>query len=145
VNFLLDTNVISEWAKPRPDAAVAAWLAEADEDRTFVSILTFAEIAHGIELMPMGRRRERLAEWLHEDLPARFDGRVLGIDLAVAGTWGAVMARSRRLGLALGAIDGFFAATAAAFDLTLVTRNVKDFDRLGIRLHNPWTTEPPIA
>jgi predicted nucleic acid-binding protein len=140
VNFLLDTNVISEWAKPRPHPSVVAWLADADEERNFVSILSFAEIARGIALLPQGRRRERLSEWLQDDLPARFDGRVLGIDLAVATAWGGLMARSRRQGIVLGAIDGFFAATAAAFDLTLVTRNVKDFDRLGLRLHNPWTT-----
>jgi len=145
VSFLLDTNVISEWAKPRPDANVVAWLAGADEDRTFVSILSFAEIARGTELLPAGRRRERLARWLREDLAARFDGRVLGIDWSVAAAWGAIMARRHRLGIAMSSMDGFFAATAAAFDLTLVTRNSRDFDKAGIRLHNPWSGESRFA
>ena len=78
MNFLLDTNVISEWVKSQPDRNVVSWLAEVDEDRVFVSVISFAEIRHGIELMPVSRRRERLAQWLIEELPLRFEDRVLG-------------------------------------------------------------------
>jgi PIN domain-containing protein len=60
VSFLLDTNVVSEWVKPQPDRNVISWLAEVDEDRLFISVISFAEIRRGIELLPAGRRRERL-------------------------------------------------------------------------------------
>ena len=85
-----------------------------------------------------GRRRVALAAWLANDLPARFAERILPIDHAVAEHWGDLMAQSRRSGVALSVMDGFFAATALAKDLTLVTRNVKDFTSFGVPLFNPW-------
>jgi toxin FitB len=142
MNFLLDTNVISEWVKPQPDRNVVSWLAEADEDRVFVSVISFAEIRHGIELMPASRRRERLAQWLVEELPVRFEDRVLPIDPAVADSCGVVMARSQKAGLALGAMDAFAAATAETHGLTLVTRNIRDFGHIGISLVDPWQPPP---
>jgi predicted nucleic acid-binding protein len=144
VSFLLDTNVISEWVKPRPDPHVIAWLAEIDEDRTFLSVASFAEIRRGIELLPDGRRRDRLAAWLAEELPSRFEGRILPIDRDICETWGVLMVRGKKAGVTLGSIDAFFAATAEARRLTLVTRNIKDFVPLGILLFNPWQPPPPI-
>lgn len=138
MNYLLDTNVVSEWGRPRPDTNVARWLAEADEDRVCLSVITFAEIRQGVEEMPAGRRRDALKSWLQNELPARFEGRILGVDRVVAETWGAVMARSGKLGVNLTAMDAFFAATAEAHGLTLVTRNTKHFERLDISLLNPW-------
>ena len=138
MNFLLDTNVISEWVRPQPDRNVIAWTAELDEDRAFISVISFAEIRRGIEMLPNGRRRERLAAWLTEDLSARFEQRILDIDLRVADTWGTLMARGQKIGLTLGSMDAFIAATARAHGLTLVTRNIKDFRRLGLSLLDPW-------
>jgi hypothetical protein len=139
VNFLLDTNVVSEWTKPRPDAGVVTWLARADEDRVFISVITLAELRHGIERLPPGARYDRLDVWLVEQVPARFEARVLPIDAATANVWGRVMARGQAGGRPVGAMDAFIAATAEQHDLTLVTRNVADFDALGIRLVNPWS------
>jgi toxin FitB len=138
VSYVLDTNVVSEVAKPQPEANVIAWLSEIDEDRLYLSTMTFAEIRRGVELMPAGRRRDRLAEWLAEELPARFDGRVLDVDRRVAEGWGLVMARSQRAGVSLGAMDAFFAATAETHGFALVTRNVRDFRAAGVPLLNPW-------
>jgi toxin FitB len=138
VSFLLDTNVVSEWVRPQPDRNVISWLAEVDEDRVFISVISFAEIRRGVELLPAGRRRERLAAWLAEELPARFEERILDIDPQVAETWGVVMARGQKVGLTLGSMDAFVAATAEAHNLTLATRNVKNFHRLGISLFDPW-------
>jgi toxin FitB len=140
VSFLLDTNVISEWTKPRPDRNVISWLAEVDEDRVFISVISFAEVRYGVELLPPGRRRERLSRWLVEELPERFENRILAIDQPIAETWGLVMARAQKAGLALGSMDAFVAATAATRALTLVTRNVKDFERLGVSLLDPWVS-----
>jgi toxin FitB len=138
VNFLLDTNVISEWVRPQPDRNVIAWTADLDEDRAFISVISFAEIRRGVEMLPNGRRRERLAAWLTEDLSARFEQRILDIDLRVAETWGTLMARGQKIGLTLGSMDAFIAATARAHGLTLATRNIKDFQRLGLSLLDPW-------
>jgi predicted nucleic acid-binding protein len=142
MNFLLDTNVISEWVKPQPDRNVVSWLAEVDEDRVLVSVIAFAEIRHGIELMSAGRRRARLIQWLAEELPLRFEDRVLAIDPSVADAWGVIMARSQKAGLSLGAMDAFVAATAATHGLTLVTRNLRDFGQAGIPLLDPWQPHP---
>jgi toxin FitB len=142
VNFLLDSNVISEWVKPEPDRNVVTWLAEADEDRVFVSVIAFAEIRRGIELMVAGRRRERLAQWLAAELPLRFEDRILAVDQGVADLWGVVIARSEKKGHAMGSMDAFVAATAEAHDLTLVTRNIKDFEHVEISLMDPWQPRP---
>jgi toxin FitB len=138
VSFLLDTDVVSEWVKPQPDVGVVGWLAEADEDRLFLSVATLAEIKHGVERMQAGRRRERLAEWLASELPGRFEGRILAIDERVADAWGTVMARSQRDGVGLGVMDAFFAATANVHGLTLVTRDTADFRGTGVQVLDPW-------
>ncbi len=96
--YLLDTNVLSEWVKPEPNPGVVRWLANGDEDRVYLSVASLAEIRHGIELMPLSKRRVRLSEWLVDDLTARFEERVLDIDRGVAETWGILMARARRAG-----------------------------------------------
>ena len=139
MSFLLDTNVVSEWIKPRPDAGVVAWLAQADEDRVFVSVITLAELRYGIERMAAGNRRRRLDEWLRNELPVRFEGRVLSIDGAVADAWGKVVARSEAVGRPISVTDAFIAATVEVHGLTLVTRNASDFESTLKAIVNPWT------
>jgi len=140
MNFLLDTNVISEGMKERPNSGVVKWVAEADEDRLFISVVTLAELRHGVERMPAGARRNRLATWLKDDVPARFDERVLPVDIQVAEAWGRTVAKREASGRPIGAMDAFIAATAERNDLALVTRNARDFEGLGLRLLNPWTS-----
>jgi toxin FitB len=139
VSFLLDTNVVSECVRPRPDPGVVSWLAEADEDRVFISVITLAELRYGIERMAAGQRRRRLDEWLRAELPLRFEGRVLPIDATIADAWGRLTALRETSGRPIGAADAFIAATAEARDLTLVTRNVSDFERTVKAVINPWT------
>jgi hypothetical protein len=138
VSFLLDTNVVSEWVKPRPDAGVVAWLADVDEDRVYVSVITLAELRYGIERMATGRRRARLDEWLRNELPLRFEGRILAIDGAIADAWGRMVARSEALGRSMGVMDAFIAATVEVHGLTLVTRNASDFTPTLKAVVNPW-------
>ena len=138
MSFLLDTSVISEWVRPEPAANVVAGLAEVDEEQVFMSVISFAELRRGVELLPAGRRRDRLDDWVVNDLPARFDGRILDVDSYVADAWGRMMARGQLAGRTPASIDGFFAATAETHKLTLVTRNVRDYGRLDIPVHNPW-------
>ncbi|MGH7069139.1 MAG: type II toxin-antitoxin system VapC family toxin [Acetobacteraceae bacterium] len=138
MNFLLDTNVVSEWVKPRPDPGVVAWVGEADEDRIFISVITIAELRHGIERLPVGVRRDRLDHWLTEQVPLRFGERVLAVDAETADAWGRVMAPGEATGRSPGTMDAFIAATVLQHDMTLVTRNASDFEPLGLRMINPW-------
>jgi predicted nucleic acid-binding protein len=141
LSFLLDTNVVSEWARPRPDPNVLAWLASADEDKVFLSVLSFAELRRGVELLQMGPRRRHLSAWIANDLFDRFYGRIVDVDLKVAEAWGRIMARGQRAGRTPPSIDALFAATAEVRGLVLVTRNVQDFEGLDVRLLNPWEAD----
>ena len=107
MNVLLGTNVLSEVRRPAPDPKVLAWLDTIDEDRAFISVAAIAELRRGIALMDDGRRRDALAAWLTEDLPARFAGRIVPIDAAIAERWGDLMAQARQNGVALSVMDGF--------------------------------------
>jgi predicted nucleic acid-binding protein len=136
---LLDTNVLSEVTRPAPDARVLEWLDRLDEDRSFISVVSIAEIRRGVALMDEGRKREALAEWLARDLPQRFEQRVLPVDEPVALAWGDLMGLAKRRGRGLSSMDGLIAATAVARQLTLATRNTKDFEGFGVELFDPWT------
>ena len=137
MTYLLDTDLMSEWVEPRPHPDVVEWFAGVDEDLVFLSVVSFGEIRHGVDLLPEGRRRERLELWLTDELPARFEGRILDVDRAVADAWGAITARGQKAGRTVGSMDAFFAATAEVHGLTLVTRNVKDYEGLGLALCDP--------
>ncbi len=139
MRLLLDTNVLSEVTKPSPDTSVLEWLDGLDEDRTFISVVSIAEIRRGVALMDEGRRRDALTEWLAQELPQRFELRVLPVDEVVALAWGDLMGVAKRRGRGLSSMDGLIGATAIAHNLTLATRNIKDFDGFEIDLYNPWT------
>jgi toxin FitB len=145
LSWLLDTNVVSESVKPQPDPNVIRWLAEVDEAAVHLSVLVLAEIRRGIELLPPGRRRMRLSGWLENDLARRFERRILDIDRRVAERWGVLMAAARKSGVGLGALDGFFGATALVHGLTLATRDASPFERLSVPVFDPWTYRPGSA
>jgi hypothetical protein len=138
VSFLLDTNVVFEWVKRRPDSGIVTWLAEVDEDRSFLSVVTLAELRHGIQRLADGGRRCRLREWLGRELPLRFEGRLLPIDQPVANRWGEMVAERETTGRPIGVMDAFIAATANVHDLALVTRNERDFGSTVKDIVNPW-------
>lgn len=127
--------------RPRPDVGVVAWLAEADEDRIFISDVTLADLRYGIERMAAGQRRRRLDEWLRDELPLRFEGRVLPVDPVIADAWGRLTASSEASGRPIAVADAFIAATVEVHDLTLVTRNVSDFELTVGAIVNPWTDD----
>jgi len=136
VNYLLDTNAVSEWVKPRPNPGLIRWMESADEDRLYLSVITLAELHYGVERMPAGSRRERLHRWLALELPERFQGRVLGIDEGVAVAWGKVVSTSESAGRPIGTMDAFLVAIAQVRACTLVTRNAAHFAMITVL--NPW-------
>jgi hypothetical protein len=141
MSFLLDTHVVSEWTKPRPNPGLMAWMEEVDEDRVFLSVVTLAELRYGIERLAPGKRRKRLEDWLQHDLPLRFEGRILSIDSAVADACGKLAAHREKTGRPMEAMDAFLAATARVHRLTLVTRNDSDFQGAVHLVLNPWTKQ----
>jgi len=136
--FLLDTNVISELVKPRPEPRVAAWIEATDESLLYLSVLTLGEIRRGVAVLPQARRRATLEAWLDKDLRARFHGRVLTIDDEVADRWGLLTAQARKYGIVLPVIDGLLAATALQHNLTFVTRDTGQIPGVGVAVFNPW-------
>jgi toxin FitB len=139
VNYLLDTNAISEWVKPRPDPGVVRWFDEVDEDRTYLSVITLGELRKGVDRLTDGHRRDRIERWLTGELPGRFDGRVLPVSAAIADEWGRLLARAEQAGTAIGGIDALIAATARVHGLQVVTRNVAHFRPAGVSVVSPWT------
>jgi len=136
--FLLDTNVISELIKAKPDPRVVRWIEQTDESILFLSVLTLGEIRRGIERLNLGRRRGRLESWLDIDLRVRFQDRILPVDEAVAERWGALSAGADAKGRPVPVIDGLLAATALHHDLMLVTRNASDVAGTGVLTLSPW-------
>jgi predicted nucleic acid-binding protein len=137
VSFLLDTNLVSEWTRPRPNRGVIEWLAQADEDRVFISVITLAELRQGVDRLPVGKRRSELDAWLRAALPLRFEGRVLAIDAVVADACGTLVAERDAMGRPIQAMDALIAATAKVRQLSVVTRNVNDFEP-SVPAINPW-------
>jgi predicted nucleic acid-binding protein len=136
--FLLDTNCVSELVRVKPEPRVLEWMEAADESLLHLSVLTLGEIRKGLAALPQGRRRTRLEVWLEVDLRARFSGRILPVDAAVADRWGLLAAQAKRNGVSLPIIDGLLAATALHHNLTLVSRNVCDFAAAQVPVLNPW-------
>jgi toxin FitB len=141
--FLLDTNVISEATRAKPNQMVLAWLGTVDEERLFLSVATIAEIKFGIDGMAVGAKQRRLRDWLDDDLISRFDKRILAVGVELALLLGSTVRRSKQAGHQIGTMDALIAATAAHHNLTLVTRNSDDFQALSLTMFNPWSAVGP--
>jgi predicted nucleic acid-binding protein len=138
--FLLDTCVLSEFKKPRPDSGLYSWLANLDSATAFISAITVGELRYGIALLPNSAKRHDLERWLSSDVMDGFAGRVIPFDHDVADRWGQVRARSRAQGTTIPPIDAMIAATALHKNLTVVTRNEEHFTAAGVTVTNPWTS-----
>ncbi len=135
MSYLVDTNILSELRRREPNPGVYAWITGRPSAGLYISVLSLGEIRRGIESLPDGDRRSRLADWLEVELPAFFGERVLPVDERVADRWGRLVSQ---IGRPVPAIDSLLAATALHHDLTLVTRNVRDFSYSGLEIVNPW-------
>ena len=137
MSYLIDTNVLSELRRRDPDTSVVRWMADRPATTLYLSVLTLGELRKGVEALAEGDRKQRLLDWLEVEVPAYFGGRILPVDTAVAECWGRLLAMTGR---PLPAIDSLLAATALCHGLTLVTRNLKDFQHPGLKALDPWTT-----
>jgi predicted nucleic acid-binding protein len=135
VSYLIDTNALSELKKRQPHPTVAQWFAARPPSALYLSVLTLGELRKGIEAMPTGVRRTSFLDWLENDIPQYFGGRILPVDRRIAERWGHLCGTAGR---PLPAIDSLLAATALEHRLTLVTRNRVDFDLPGLVVINPW-------
>ncbi len=136
--FLLDTNILSELVRSLPEPKVTAWVAAQDLDSLFLSAVSFGELRKGITIMSQGKRRAELEAWLKTDLFNLFSGRILPMTQSVAERWGVLEGQRQLMGRPLNVPDAQIAATALEHALTLVTRNVRDFEGLGVTILNPW-------
>jgi len=138
VSYLLDTCVLSEFARPSPAKALMDWLDAQPEEELFTSAVVPGELARGVALLEDGAKKRRLSAWLTNDLVVRFGDRVLGVSAAVAQKWGELSAAAARRGVTVSMADGLIGATAIEHSMTVVTRNVDDLEATGARVLDPW-------
>lgn len=139
--YLLDTNVISELKRAKPDENVSAFIAREPLERFYLSVVTFAEIRFGIELLADAARRSDLNSWLNKKLRPMFNGRELPLTEDVLLTWRLIIEKGRKRGYTFSHPDVLIAASAAHHGLTVVTRNTREFIEAGVDVIDPWVDQ----
>ena len=139
-SWLLDTNILSELRRPKPERKVVAFVAAQPLDQLFVSTVTLAEIRFGIELLPDVGRRAELADWLIHKVRPMFEQRVLPVSEDILLKWRLLVEEARHT---FSQPDLFIAATALQHGLTLVTRDTADYAKTRVPLLNPWEESLP--
>jgi hypothetical protein len=138
--WLLDTNVVSELRKPKPEAKVVSFIAAQPGETLFITDVTLAEITYGIEQLSDAARRSDLRLWLERKLRPLFAGRILAITEDVIVRWKTMAVEGQKRGHTFGQPDLFIAAIAALQDLTVVSRDVREFVEAGVRVFDPWAS-----
>jgi len=141
VKYLLDTCVISELAKPKPDGQVVAWLKSQDPSCLFLSYLTIGELQKGIAKRGGDVRGRRLERWLVDTVFTQYNDRIIPFARDESLSWGSVCGAAERIGKKRPTMDSLIAATALSHHLTLVTRNVDDMAGMGVSIFNPFGAE----
>jgi len=138
MSYLIDTNVLSELVRSKPNQKVIRWFSTVPSETLYISVLTLGEIRKGIENLQEKERQEKLLLWLEIELPNWFGNRVLVIDAHIADRWGRLQNKIKR---PIPAVDSLIAATALHHDLRIVSRNERDFQFPGLAVINPWNTD----
>lgn len=136
--IILDTNVVSEPLRAEPEPAVLAWLDAQAPATLCLTSITLAELLAGVAALPAGRRRNKLAQALTEQVLPLFEGRVLAFDVQAAHAYARVQAGAQAAGNPISFADGAIAAIAAAHGFAVATRNVRDFNGTGVEVVDPW-------
>ena len=137
MNFLLDTNIISEPKQKKPNEKVLEWLGAQDESKIYLSVLTVGEIRKGITRLESSKKKSELEAWL-EKMRNRFARRLLPLSEKTFLVWGRMCGELENKGIARPALDSLLEATALEHDLILVTRNVRNFQNSRVTILNPW-------
>ncbi len=138
MNYLLDTCVLSEFTRRKPEPKVIHWMESIDEEMLYLSAITIGEIQRGIERLPESARKTDLLVWLNNSLVKRFGERILPLDAQAMLLWGSLTARMEASGQPMPVIDSLIVATALQHNLVIATRNVADYLPCGVQLINPW-------
>jgi predicted nucleic acid-binding protein len=137
--WLLDTNILSEIRRPKPEPKVLAFIAGNPLEELYISSVTLAELRFGIELLSEGSaRRDELVRWLSETIRPMFERRVLPVTEDIMFTWRVLLEEGRKTGHTFSQPDLIIAATALRHGLTIVTRDRSDFDKARVPVLNPW-------
>ncbi len=136
--ILLDTNVISEPLRLKPDPLVLAWIDAQHIETLYLAAISLAELRLGIAVLPAGKRKDTLHKSLEQRVFPLFTGRVLAFDAAASVAYASWCAQARLAGKAIGVADGYIAATAAVRGLTVATRDTTPFEAAGLAVINPW-------
>ena len=138
--YLIDTNVVSETLKPRPERRVVDWISRQMANDLFLASISLGELVRGVRRMRERARRERFQRWIDYDLATQFQGRILPFDRETAVIWGEIMGDGDRVGRPKPMADAQIAAIARRHGLTLVTRNMRDFVGMEVVLLDPWAS-----
>ncbi|HUI22449.1 MAG TPA: type II toxin-antitoxin system VapC family toxin [Methylocella sp.] len=136
--WLLDTNVLSELRRPKPEPKVLAFIAAHSLDDLYVSTVTFAEIRFGIELVSDASKRAELNDWLAHKVRPMFEERVLPVSEDIMFKWRLLVEEGRKAGHTFSQPDLIIAATALHYGLTVVSRDTSDYERARVPVVNPW-------
>ena len=136
--LMLDTNMLSEIMRPKPERKIVEWIVRQPSDDLFTAAVCQAEILSGLAIMPSGRRRADLEDAAHAMFAEDFDGRILPFDTEAAAAYAEVFAARRKAGRPSGTIDLMLVAVARVHGARVVTRNVADFEGVGVAIVNPW-------
>jgi predicted nucleic acid-binding protein len=143
--WLLDTNIISELRRPKPEPKVTAFIRAQPVEALYVSVVTFAEIRFGIELLPDATRRSDLNDWLAHKVRPMFEKRVLAVSEDVMFKWRLLVEDGRKSGHTFSQPDLIIAATAQHHGLTVVSRDTKEYEAARVAVFNPWIDSLPTT
>jgi predicted nucleic acid-binding protein len=138
MSYLLDTCVLTEFARQQPDPQVLNWMQRVDRDGLYMSVISVGEIQRGIERLPDSTRKDQLLDWVYHGLLERLKDHILPLDTVTLTLWGSLTAWKETNGQPMGTLESLIAASALRHNLILATRYVKEYFRSGVQIVNPW-------
>ncbi|MCL2661623.1 MAG: type II toxin-antitoxin system VapC family toxin [Acidobacteriaceae bacterium] len=140
--ILLDTNVVSEPIRPKPDPGVLAWIDAQYVETLYLATISLAELRYGLAVHPDGKKKEIVRQKLERLMLPLFKGRILPFDVPASEAYAELRSAAEKKGKAIGDSDGYIAATALANGLAVASRDTKPFEAMGIKVINPWAYAP---
>lgn len=138
MKYILDTCVVSELTKPKPERSLLKWIKQKDEIDFYLSVLTIGELHKGISRLEESKKKQLLIQWVESDLTKRFENRILPVTDSIAKKWGEIQGKAEQEGKKMPVIDSLIAATGLVHDFLIITRNTIGMEKSGVKLYNPW-------